>query len=152
MGQCSCIFVDEDISDVQIERLRPVDIDQLTRFLDSCKHPQRRTQNLLIPASKRIKPTAAKSIYQCDAKAFSPASVERSLLEVPNQVADKHLMFGDTVRIDLCRTVSPIVVALYQEKTFLRFKPTLAQIVTIWKLIPVAPIQYSTGFPLAYSR
>ena len=119
--QCLSILVDEDVPHIQIDGFRSLGVDAETGLPDGIQHTQRRAKDFRTQPFERVETAPAKSINQRDAESLTPAGIERSLLEVPNQVANQHLMLRHTVRIDLCRSVPPIVVTLCQVQAFLRY-------------------------------
>ncbi|EHL23529.1 hypothetical protein KYG_07016 [Acidovorax sp. NO-1] len=69
---------------------------------------------------ERVETAPAKSVNERDSKSLPPSRIEGSLLEIPYEVADQNFMLSDTMRIDLCRSVLPVVVTLCQAQAFLQ--------------------------------
>ena len=119
MGQSSKVLVNEHILNIQLDGLCPLGIDAHSGFFHCVQHAQRGAKYLLGLPLERVEPAPAKSVNERDSKSLPPSRIEGSLLEIPYQVADQNLMLSDTVRIDLCRSVLPVVVTLCQAQAFL---------------------------------
>ena len=151
MRQRPGILVNEDVPHIQFDGLLSLGIDPGAGFANRLQHAKRRTKNLRAAPSKGVKPTAAEAIDQRDAQPISSSCVKCALLKVSNQVSNQHLMLRHTVRIDLRRSVPPIVVTLCQEQAFLRCwsGSALHRVSRARKLVPMAATQGAAS--LAFS-
>ena len=118
MRQSSTILVNEHILNIQFDGLCPLGIDAHTGLFDCVQHVQWGAKYLLGVSLEHVETAPAKSVNERDSKSLSSSRIEGSLLEIPYQVADQNLMLSDTMRIDLCRSVLPVVVTLCQAQAF----------------------------------
>ena len=120
MGQSSKVLVNENILNIQLDGLCPLGIDEHSGFFHCVQHAQRGAKNFLGLSFERVETAPAKSVNERDSKSLPPSRIEGSLLEIPYEVADQNFMLSDTMRIDLCRSVLPVVVTLCQAQAFLQ--------------------------------
>ena len=120
MGQSSKVLVNEHILNIQLDGLCPLGIDEHSCFFHCVQHAQRGAKYLLGLPLERVETAPAKSVNERDSKSLPPSRIEGSLLEIPYEVADQNFMLSDTMRIDLCRSVLPVVVTLCQAQAFLQ--------------------------------